>query len=108
MVLIILIKVKLVIILHHHQNVFILDEYGKKYENYVFIGDFNVNASDISLKVVCSLNGLKHLINEPTYYKNSEKPTCIDLILTNQTALFQHSTVLETGHFDFHLPKHSY
>ena len=43
----------------------------------------------------CSLNGLKNLINEPIYYKNSQKPTCIDLILTNQPSLFQRSTVFE-------------
>ena len=80
-----------------------LDEYSKKYENYVFIGYFNVNTSDSSMKEFCSLNRLKKLINEATYYKNSEKPTCIDLILTNQPTLFQHSTGLS----DFHFP-HSY
>ena len=52
----------------------------------VFIGDFNVNTSDSSMKEFGSLNGLKNLINEPTY-KNSEKPTCIDLILTNQLTI---------------------
>ena len=55
-----------------------LVEYSKKYENYVFIGDFNVNTSDSSMKEFCSLNGLKSLINEPTCYKNSEnQPTFI-------------------------------
>ena len=36
-----------------------------------------------------------------------EKATCIDLILTNQPTLFQHSTVLETGLSDFHLLKNT-
>ena len=81
----------------------LLDEHSKKYENFVFIGDFNVNTSDSSMKEFRSLNGLKNLINEPTCYKNSEKPTCIDLILTNQPTLFQRSAVLETGLSDFHL-----
>ena len=62
-----------------------------------------MNTSDSSMKEFCSLNGLKNLINEPTCYKNSEKPTCIDLILTNQPTLFQRSAVLETGLSDFHL-----
>ena len=53
------------------------------------------------MKEFYSLNGLKNLINEPTCYKNSEKPTCIDLILTNQPTL--QPTVLETGLSDFHL-----
>ena len=55
------------------------------------------------MKEFCSLNGLKNLINKPTCYKNSEKPTCIDLILTNQPTLFQSITVLETELSDFHL-----
>ena len=54
----------------------------------VFKGDFNVNLSHSSMKEFCDLNGFKNLINEMTCYKNSEKPTCIDLILTNQ--LLQH------------------
>ena len=62
-----------------------------------------MNTSDSSMKEFSGLNGLKNLINEPTCYKNSEKPTCIDLILTNQPTLFQHNAVLETELSDFHL-----
>ena len=62
-----------------------------------------MNTSDSSLKEFYSLNGLKNLINKSTYYKNSEKPHSIDLILTDQPALFQCSTLLETGLSDFHL-----
>ena len=54
------------------------------------------------MKEFCSLNGFKNLINGPTCYKNSEEPTCIDLILKNQPILFQHSNVLDTGFSDFH------
>ena len=81
----------------------LLDEHSKKYENYIFIGDFKVNISDSSMKQFCSLNRLKNLINKPTCYKNSEKPSCIDLILTNQPTIFQCSAVLETGLSDIHL-----
>ena len=35
--------------------------------------------------------------------QDSEKPTCIDLIFTDQLTLFQRSAVLETGLSDFHL-----
>ena len=75
----------------------LLDEHSKKYENYVFMGDFNVNTSDSPMKEFCSLNELKNLINELTCYKNSEKPAYIDLILTNQPTLFRRSAVLEAG-----------
>ena len=70
----------------------LLNEYSKKYENNVFIGDFNVNTSDSSMKEFCSLNGLKNLINEPT---------CIDLILTNQTTSFQHVLFLRLDSLTF-------
>ena len=70
---------------HHFESLnSLLDEHSKKYENYGFIGDFNVNTSDSSMKELCSLNRLKSLINEPIYYKNSEKPNCIDLKVHSQ------------------------
>ena len=55
------------------------------------------------MKEFCNLKKFKGLINEPTYFKNPEKPTCIDLILTNRPTYFQLSAVLETGLSDFHL-----
>ena len=42
------------------------------------------------------------MINKPTYYKNPEKLSCIDLILTNCPRSFQNSCVVETGLSDFH------
>ena len=81
----------------------LLNEHSKKYENYVLIDEFNVNTSDSFMKEFCSLNGLKNLINKPTCCKNYEKPISIDLILPNQTTLFQRSAVFETGLSDFHL-----
>ena len=38
----------------------------------------------------------------PTCYKYPDKPTCIDLILTNCPRSFQNSCVIETGLSDFH------
>ena len=42
------------------------------------------------------------MINKPNCYKNLDKPTCIDLILTNRTWSFQNSCVIDTGLSDFH------
>ena len=36
-------------------------------------------------------------------FQNPDKPTCIDLILTNRPNLFQHTSALEIGLSDFHL-----
>ena len=51
----------------------------------------------------CELNDLSSLIEKPTCYKNFDKPTCIDLILTNKPNYFQHRSVFETGLSDFPL-----
>ena len=50
-------------------------------ENIILIGDFNVEISESHMNSFCVIYHLKSLIKEPTYYKNPEKPTCIDLIL---------------------------
>ena len=42
------------------------------------------------------------MINKPTCYRNPDKRTCIDLILTNCPGSFQNSCVIETGLSDFH------
>ena len=51
----------------------------------------------------CGNYNLKSLIKQPTCYKIPDKPTCIDLILTNVPRMFQNTCVLETGLSDFHL-----
>ena len=42
------------------------------------------------------------MVNKATCYKNPDKPTCIDLILTNCPGSFQNSCVVETGLSDFY------
>ena len=59
------------------------------------IGDFNANVNESSMKEFCNIKVLRILINEPTCFKNPEKATYIDLILTNRPTYFQLSTALE-------------
>ena len=42
------------------------------------------------------------MINKPTCFKNPDKPSCIDLILTNCPGSFQNSCVTETVLSGFH------
>ena len=53
------------------------------------------NYSAISL--ISNTYDLKSHIQDPTYYKNSNKPSSIDFILANKRWSFQHSCVIETG-----------
>ena len=54
------------------------------------------------VKNFCSSFNLTSMINKPTCFKNPDKPSCIDLILTNCPRSFQNSCVIETGLSDFH------
>ena len=77
------------------------DLYLTKYDQLLFLGDFNAGVEDSSVKNFCSSYNLTSMINRPTCYKNPEKP-CIDLILTNCPRSFQNSCAIETGLSDFH------
>ena len=55
------------------------------------------------MQSLCDNYSLKSLIRQPPCYKNFEKPTCIDLILTNVPRSFQSTFVIKTGLSDFHL-----
>ena len=49
-----------------------------------------------------STYNLKNLVKQKTCFKNTENPSCIDLILTNSTCSFKKSSVFELGLSDFH------
>ena len=69
----------------------------------MFLQDFNASVSEKCLPEFCNLNELTCLIKKPRCFKNPDKPTCIDLIVTNQPSCFQHSKVFEMGLSDIHL-----
>ena len=53
-------------------------------------------------KFFCSSYNLFSMVNEATCFKNPDKLTCRDLILTNCPGSFQNYYVVETGLSDFH------
>ena len=79
-----------------------LDSYYSKYENVIFLGDFNAGVLKTPMSSFCESYNLKSIIKQPTCFKNSEKPSCIDLILTNRPKSFQSTCVIETELSDFH------
>ena len=60
---------------------------------------------EANMKSFCENYNLKSLIKQPPCYKNPNKPSCIDLILTSVPRTFQSTCVLEAGLPDFHLMK---
>ena len=79
-----------------------LDSYYSKYENVIFLGDFNAGVLETPMTSFCESYNLKSIIKQLTCFKNPEKPSCIDLILTNRPKSFQGTCVIETGLSDFH------
>ena len=66
------------------------------------IRDLNAKINLGCMKLFCHTYDLSSLIKVPTCYKNLEKPSCIDMILTNPLKSFQNSSVAETGVSDFY------
>ena len=79
-----------------------LDIYSSGYDNVMIMGDFNSEPTETSISEFCEIYDLSNLIRTATCFKNPDKPSCIDLILTNRPRSFQNSTVIETGLSDFH------
>ena len=78
------------------------DLYLTKYEQLLFSGDFNAGAEDSSVKTFCFSYNLTNMSNRPTHFKKPERPSCIDLILTNYSRSFRNSYTIETGLSDFY------
>ena len=79
-----------------------LDFLSANFDQIFLMGNFNAKPHDHFLMDFCDENNLKNLIKVPTYVKNSERPTSIDLMLTNSYKSFQNSCAIETGLSDFH------
>ena len=65
------------------------------------MGDFNAEPHD-HFKDFRDVHNLKNLIKVPTCFKNPERPTSIDVMLTNSYRSFQNSCAIETRLSDFH------
>ena len=64
--------------------------------------DFNVETKKPCMQLFLEVYGLRNWILKPTCYKNTGKPSIIDLILTNSSSSFQNSCAIETGLSDIH------
>ena len=72
------------------------------YENVLLIGDFNAQIEETHLDTFLYQHKLENINKEPTYYKNSENPSCIDFILSNRRKSFVKMNTVFKGSSDFH------
>ena len=79
-----------------------LDNYSSKYDNFILLGDLNSEPTESAVRDFSQIYGCENLIKDNTYFKNPEKPSCIDFIITNRPKSFQNSVTLQTGLSDIH------
>ena len=79
-----------------------MDHYSSKYDNSILPGELNSESTESAVKNFCHIYGCENLIKDNTCFKNLEKLSCIDLVITNRPKCFRNSVTLETGLSDFH------
>ena len=78
-----------------------LDCYSS-YDRIVLIGDFNSEDHETCMETFLYQHNLTNIVKEGTCFKNSSKPSTIDLFLTNNSSYFQNTKTFFTGLSDFH------
>ena len=66
-----------------------LDSQLGQYENFILMGDFNVEPNDATMKNFCQIYDCKNIVKDNTCFKSPINPNCIDLIITNRPKSFQ-------------------
>ena len=80
----------------------VLDSFVGNYDNFLIAGNLNSEITKGSMHEFCKSYNLHSLYHKSTSYNNPEKPSWIDLFLTNSPRTFQITQTVETGQSDFH------
>ena len=64
-----------------------LDNYSSKYDNFILLGDLNSEPTKSAVRDFYQIYDCKNQIKINTCFKNTEKPSCIDLIITQTKML---------------------
>ena len=73
-----------------------LTSYAQNRKTIILMGDLNSEMSEERMNFFCNTYNFKCLV------KSIDNPSCVDLVLTNKSLCFQHTTLVETGLSDFH------
>ena len=79
-----------------------LDIYNKFYDKSLLVGDFNAEETEPCLNSFLSEYNLTNIVKDKTCFKSIENPSCIDLVLTNNSHSFQHTQAICSGSSDYH------
>ena len=75
----------------------VIISYIGHYDNFLILGDLNPEITESSMHEFCNSCNLNTLCHKSTCYKNLEKPSWIDLFLTNSSMSFQNTQTIKTG-----------
>ena len=71
------------------------------YDRIVLIGDFNSEDHETCMETFLYQHNLTNIVKEGTCFKNSSKPSTIDLFLTNKSSYFHSTKTFFNGSFRF-------
>ena len=74
----------------------VLDNFSTKHDDFVLLGDFNVQENETILSEFLNAYNAKNIVKNKTCFKSIENPSCVDSI-TDKPGGFQHTNVFETG-----------
>ena len=80
----------------------VISKLSNSSEKLTLMGDFNITTSNPVLSHFLDMFALSPLNINPTCFKNSKNPSCIDLLLTNFKPSFMKTNIFETGISDHH------
>ena len=66
-----------------------LDSQLGQYENFILMGDFNVEPNDATMENLSQVYDCKNIAKDKNCFKNPINSTCINLIITNRPKSFQ-------------------
>ena len=66
------------------------------------LGDFNTEDAETILSELLEQYEVKNIMKNKTCFKNPDRPTCINLFLTNSPHSFQNTMTISTGLSGFH------
>ena len=78
-----------------------LDTYSN-YKKVLLVGDFKIEITEHYIDSFLYEHELSNLVKEKTCFKNMQNPSCIDLLLTNNSRAFQQTTAVCSGLSECH------
>ena len=74
-----------------------------KYDNAILLGDLKIEPQEKNVKLTKFLSTFKkYIVKQKTCFRFPDRPTGIDLILSNPSMSFQDTCTVETGLLNFH------